>query len=101
VTLTRAKYESLVDDLLRKTLEPCRQCLKDAAIQPAQLNEVILVGGMTRMPKVAEIVKSLFAKDPFKGVNPDEVVAMGAAIQVCSLHLRSCIQMLIIFSRRL
>src|ERR687895_74905 len=79
--LTRAKLESLVDDLIQKTVEPCRMALKDAGLSPAEIQEVILVGGMTRMPKVQEVVKQLFGKEPHKGVNPDEVVAIGAAIQ--------------------
>jgi molecular chaperone DnaK len=79
--LTRAKFESLVDDLISKTIEPCRLALKDAGVTAAQIDEVVLVGGMTRMPKVVETVKSFFGKEPHKGVNPDEVVAMGAAIQ--------------------
>jgi molecular chaperone DnaK len=81
VKLTRAKLESLVDDLIQKTVEPCRQALKDAGVSAAQIDEVVLVGGMTRMPKVIEIVKNFFGKEPHKGVNPDEVVAIGAAIQ--------------------
>ncbi len=80
-TLTRAKLESLVDDLIKKTIEPCRMALKDAGIDKSQINEVILVGGQTRMPKVAETVKEFFGREPHKGVNPDEVVADGAAIQ--------------------
>jgi molecular chaperone DnaK len=79
--LTRAKFEALVDDLIQKTMAPCRQALKDAGLSPAEINEVVLVGGMTRMPKVQEVVKQLFGKEPHKGVNPDEVVAIGAAIQ--------------------
>jgi molecular chaperone DnaK len=79
--LTRAKFESLVDDLIAKTVEPCRQALKDAGVNASQIDEVVLVGGMTRMPKVVETVKNFFGKEPHKGVNPDEVVAMGAAIQ--------------------
>ncbi len=79
--LTRAKFEALVDDLIQKTVEPCRQALKDAGLKAAEINEVVLVGGMTRMPKVQEVVKQLFGKEPHKGVNPDEVVAVGAAIQ--------------------
>ncbi|HEY0918673.1 molecular chaperone DnaK [Devosia sp.] len=79
--LTRAKLEALVEDLIQKTIEPCRQALKDAGVTAAQIDEVVLVGGMTRMPKVIETVKSFFGKEPHKGVNPDEVVAMGAAIQ--------------------
>ncbi|MGN6159384.1 MAG: molecular chaperone DnaK [Devosia sp.] len=79
--LTRAKFESLVEDLIQKTVEPCRQALKDAGVNASQIDEVVLVGGMTRMPKVVETVKSFFGKEPHKGVNPDEVVAAGAAIQ--------------------
>src|SRR6187401_2095063 len=79
--LTRAKYEALVDDLIQKTVDPCRQALKDAGVSAAQIDEVVLVGGMTRMPKVIETVKQFFGKEPHKGVNPDEVVAIGAAIQ--------------------
>ena len=79
--LSRAKFESLVDDLIQKTVDPCRQALKDAGLTAAQIDEVVLVGGMTRMPKVVETVKAFFGKEPHKGVNPDEVVAMGAAIQ--------------------
>ena len=79
--LTRAKFEALVDDLIQKTIEPCRQALKDAGLSAAEIQEVVLVGGMTRMPKVQEVVKQLFGKEPHKGVNPDEVVAIGAAIQ--------------------
>jgi len=79
--LTRAKFEALVDDLVQKTVEPCRLALKDAGLTAGEINEVVLVGGMTRMPKVQEIVKQFFGKDPHKGVNPDEVVAVGAAIQ--------------------
>src|SRR5687767_8928336 len=79
--LTRAKFEALVQDLVDKTIEPCRKALKDAGLSAAEINEVVLVGGMTRMPKVQEVVKQLFGKEPHKGVNPDEVVAIGAAIQ--------------------
>jgi molecular chaperone DnaK len=79
--LTRAKFEALVDDLVQKTVEPCRKALKDAGLSAAEINEVVLVGGMSRMPKVQEVVKQLFGKEPHKGVNPDEVVAIGAAIQ--------------------
>jgi molecular chaperone DnaK len=81
IKLTRAKFEALVDDLVQKTVVPCRQALKDAGLSAAEINEVVLVGGMTRMPKVQEVVKQLFGKEPHKGVNPDEVVAVGAAIQ--------------------
>ncbi len=79
--LTRAKLEALVDDLIQKTVEPCRQALKDAGVSAGQIDEVVLVGGMTRMPKVIEVVKQFFGREPHKGVNPDEVVAIGAAIQ--------------------
>jgi molecular chaperone DnaK len=79
--LTRAKFEALVDDLIQKTVEPCRAALKDAGLTAGQIDEVVLVGGMTRMPKVQEVVKQFFGKEPHKGVNPDEVVAIGAAIQ--------------------
>ena len=79
--LTRAKFEALVDDLIQRTVEPCRKALKDAGLSAGEINEVVLVGGMTRMPKVQEIVKSFFGKEPHKGVNPDEVVAIGAAVQ--------------------
>jgi molecular chaperone DnaK len=79
--LTRAKFEALVDDLVQKTVEPCRKALKDAGLAAGQIDEVVLVGGMTRMPKVQEIVKQFFGKEPHKGVNPDEVVAIGAAVQ--------------------
>jgi molecular chaperone DnaK len=81
VKLTRAKMESLVDDLLQRTITPCKKALKDAGLTAADIDEVILVGGMTRMPKVTQLVKEFFGKEPHKGVNPDEVVAMGAAIQ--------------------
>ncbi|WP_295556858.1 molecular chaperone DnaK [uncultured Hyphomicrobium sp.] len=79
--LTRAKLESLVDDLIQKTRGPCEQAIKDAGLKAADIDEVVLVGGMTRMPKVQQVVKELFGKEPHKGVNPDEVVAVGAAIQ--------------------
>ncbi|MFN6954467.1 MAG: molecular chaperone DnaK [Acetobacteraceae bacterium] len=79
--LTRAKLEALVDDLVQRTLEPCRQALKDAGMTAGEVDEVILVGGMTRMPKVIDTVKSFFGKEPARNVNPDEVVAVGAAIQ--------------------
>lgn len=81
VTLTRAQFEKLCDDLFNRTLEPCKMALKDAGMSTSDINEVILVGGMTRAPKVQQIVKDLFGKEPHKGVNPDEVVAVGAAIQ--------------------
>ncbi len=79
--LTRAKFEALVDDLIKRTLEPCKKALKDAGLKAGEIDDVVMVGGMTRMPKVMETVKEFFGKDPHKGVNPDEVVAMGAAIQ--------------------
>lgn len=81
VKLTRAKLEALVDDLIKKTIEPCKAAMKDAGIKPSDIAEVILVGGMTRMPKIIETVKEFFGKEPHRGVNPDEVVAIGAAIQ--------------------
>jgi len=81
LTLTRAKFEQLVDDLVERTVEPCKKALADAKMKSSDIDEVILVGGMTRMPRVQETVKSLFGRDPHKGVNPDEVVAIGAAIQ--------------------
>jgi molecular chaperone DnaK len=79
--LTRAKFEALVLDLVEKTIEPCRKALKDAGLTAGEIGEVVLVGGMTRMPKIQEVVKQFFGKEPHKGVNPDEVVAIGAAIQ--------------------
>lgn len=81
LTLSRAKFEQLVDDLIERSITPCKKALSDAKLSPSEIDEVILVGGMTRMPKVQEIVKKLFGKEPHKGVNPDEVVAIGAAIQ--------------------
>ena len=81
LTITRAKLESLVEDLVQKTITPCEAALKDAGLSAAEIDEIVLVGGMTRMPKVIETVKTFFGKEPNKGVNPDEVVAMGAAIQ--------------------
>ena len=81
IKLSRAKFESLVDDLIQRTIEPCKKALKDAGLSAGQIDEVVLVGGMTRMPKVQEVVKQFFGKEPHKGVNPDEVVAIGAAIQ--------------------
>jgi molecular chaperone DnaK len=85
LTLTRAKLESLVADLIERTLGPCRQAMKDAGVSPGDIDEVILVGGQIRMPKVQEAVKQLFGKEPHKGVNPDEVVAVGAAVQAAVL----------------
>ena len=79
--LSRAKFESLVEDFVQRTIEPCKKALKDAGIQAGQIDEVVLVGGMTRMPKIQEVVKQFFGKEPHKGVNPDEVVAIGAAVQ--------------------
>ncbi len=79
--LTRAKLESLVDDLLQKSIGPCKQALKDAGVDASKIDEVVLVGGQTRMPKIQQLVKELFGKEPNKGVNPDEVVAIGAAVQ--------------------
>jgi molecular chaperone DnaK len=79
--LTRAKLESLVDDLLQKSLEPCKKAMTDAGVTAANIDEVVLVGGQTRMPKIQELVKQLFGKEPHRGVNPDEVVAVGAAVQ--------------------
>ena len=81
IKLTRAKFEALVDDLVEQTIAPCKSALKDAGVNAGEIDEVILVGGMTRMPKIIETVKSFFGRDPHRGVNPDEVVAMGAAIQ--------------------
>ena len=79
--MTRAKLESLVGELIERTLAPCKQAIKDADIKAGDISDVVLVGGMTRMPKVIETVKTFFGKEPNKGVNPDEVVALGAAIQ--------------------
>jgi len=81
LTLTRAKLEELVDDLIKKTIEPVKKALKDAKLEVKDIDEVVLVGGMTRMPKVQEVVEKFFGKEPHKGVNPDEVVAIGAAVQ--------------------
>ncbi len=81
IKLTRAKLEQLVEDLIQRSIVPCRQALKDAGLDPANIDEVVLVGGQTRMPKVQQLVRELFGKEPHKGVNPDEVVAVGAAIQ--------------------
>ena len=81
IKLTRAKLESLVDDLIQRTVEPCKKALKDAGLKASEIEEVIMVGGMTRMPKVRGVVEQFFGKKPHTGVNPDEVVAMGAAIQ--------------------
>ena len=81
IKLTRAKLEALVEDLILKTIDPCKRAMKDAGLKASEIDEVIMVGGMTRMPKVTETVKELFGREPHKGVNPDEVVAIGAAIQ--------------------
>jgi len=81
VTLSRAKFEQLVDDLIQRTVEPCKRALADAALKPEAIDEVVLVGGSTRIPKVQDLVRELFKKEPHKGINPDEVVAVGAAIQ--------------------
>jgi len=81
LNLTRAKFEQLVDDLVQRTIEPCRKALADAKLSASEIDEVILVGGMTRMPRIQQVVKEFFAKEPHRGVNPDEVVAIGAAIQ--------------------
>ncbi len=81
INITRSKFEQLVEDLIQRTVEPCKKALKDEGLQASDIDEVILVGGSTRIPKVQEVVKEIFGKDPHKGVNPDEVVAIGAAIQ--------------------
>jgi molecular chaperone DnaK len=79
--LTRAKLEAMVDDIVKRSVEPCKQCMKDAGVDASKINEVVLVGGQTRMPMIQQLVKDLFGKEGHKGVNPDEVVAVGAAIQ--------------------
>jgi molecular chaperone DnaK len=79
--LTRAQFENLTADLVDRTVEPCKNALKDANLTTSKIDEIVLVGGMTRMPRVVEVVKKFFGREPFKGVNPDEVVAMGAAVQ--------------------
>src|SRR6185295_20022424 len=79
--ITRAKFEALVEDLILKTIEPCRVAIKDAGVKTGDIQDVILVGGMTRMPKVVDKVREFFGKEPRKDVNPDEAVAVGAAIQ--------------------
>src|SRR5207237_3929033 len=84
--LKRAKFEALVDDLVQKTIEPCRKALKDDGLTAGEVGEVVLVGGMTRMPKVQEVVKQLFGEEAQKGVNPDEVVASETAIQAAVLQ---------------
>jgi molecular chaperone DnaK len=92
LTLTRAKLEALTADLVERTIGPCRQAMKDAGVSPNQIDEVILVGGQTRMPKVQEVVKQLFGKEPHKGVNPDEVVAAGAALQAAIISQDPSVQ---------
>jgi molecular chaperone DnaK len=84
--LTRAKFESLTEDLVKRTVEPCQKALKDAGVSKGDIQEVLLVGGMTRMPKVQSTVTDLFGRQPSKGVNPDEAVAVGAAVQVHNNH---------------
>src|SRR6202046_350462 len=79
--LTRAKLEQLVEDLLQRSIEPCKKAMADAQIDTSKIDEVVLVGGQTRMPRIQQLVKDLFGKEPHKGVNPDEVVAIGAAVQ--------------------
>src|SRR5438105_9542939 len=79
--LTRAKLEQLIEDIIQKSVAPCRQAMKDAGIDASKIDEVVLVGGQTRMPRIQALVKELFGKEPHKGVNPDEVVAIGAAVQ--------------------
>ena len=81
LTLTRAKFEELVADLVERTIQPCKKAIKDAGLSASEIDEIILVGGSTRMPKIQEKVKEIFGKEPNKSVNPDEVVALGAAIQ--------------------
>jgi molecular chaperone DnaK len=81
IKITRSQLESLVDPLVKRTVEPCKKALSDAGVKASEINEVILVGGMTRMPRVGETVKSVFGREPSKGVNPDEAVAIGASIQ--------------------
>ena len=87
--LTRATFESLTKSLVDKTVEPCKSAMKDANVATKDINEVILVGGMTRMPKVIETVRGLFSREPSKAVNPDEAVAIGAAIQVTKFGVKS------------
>lgn len=82
MNVSRAKFESMVEPLLERSLAPCRKCMSDAGLSKSDIHNVLLVGGMTRMPRVAEVVENLFSRKPSKGVNPDEVVAVGAAIQV-------------------
>jgi len=79
--LTRARFEQMVEDIIQRSVGPCKQALADAAVNPSQINEVVLVGGQTRMPRIQQLVRDLFGREPHKGVNPDEVVAVGAAVQ--------------------
>ena len=79
--LTRAKLEAMVEDIMQRSVGPCKQCMKDAGVDADKIDEVVLVGGQTRIPQIQELVKELFGKEAHKGVNPDEVVAIGAAIQ--------------------
>src|SRR5260221_12388510 len=79
--LTRARFEQMVEDLLQRSMGPCKQAMSDANVTPSQINEVVLVGGQTRMPRIQQLVRELFGREPHKGVNPDEVVAVGAAVQ--------------------
>src|SRR4030095_10840047 len=90
IKLTRAKFEALCEDLFLKSFVPVKKCLEDANKKPSQIDEVVLVGGTTRIPRIQEEVKKFFGKEPHKGVNPDEVVALGAAVQagVLSGHLK-------------
>ena len=88
IKLSRAKLEAIIEELLNKSIKPCELALKDAGLKASDINDVVLVGGMTRMPKVVEIVKNFFGREPNKGVNPDEVVATGAAIQGWSTSRR-------------
>src|SRR5208282_4431411 len=81
IKLSRSKFEQLVDDLIERSIEPCRKAIKDAGLSTSEIDEVVLVGGSTRVPKIQEVVKKFFGKEPNKSVNPDEVVAVGAAIQ--------------------
>jgi molecular chaperone DnaK len=86
MTLTRSTLEGLCDELIQRSMKSCKQCLKDAGVEVKELQEVVMVGGMSRMPKVFETVKQFFGREPFRGVNPDEAVAIGAAVQGSMLH---------------
>src|SRR5207237_9373005 len=79
--LARARFEQMVEDVVQRSVGPCKQAMQDAGVTPSQINEVVLVGGQTRMPRIQAIVRDLFNREPHKGVNPDEVVAVGAAVQ--------------------